>query len=320
MPRLTCLAALAVVVVTTGCASQTLVIPVSTASGALAAARPGGAVRSYDSALRVVAAILVGELELPLPHQLTVFVYPTRLAYADGLASAGRMSRSRAQEIAAYSVGLGQHRQLFINDEALRGACRRAWLGVVAHELTHSAQYELSGGRRGRSEQWLREGMADWVAARVLERLGVSTFRHEHERAMRDVARAWPARDDVRIGLVTIGDPRGWEAGHLRSGGSLAYRLAFLLADELIRGRGWGRVIDYFRAFATSDDRFNHFQTAFGTSVDEFEVDGLGRIRRELGGRDRDWTPLEARPDRVDPALEARMLDRVDPCDGAFDE
>ena len=49
------------------------------------------------------------------------------------------------------------------------------------------SQYELSAGRRGRSEQWLREGMAGWIAARVLERLGEGSFARHRDDALRGV-------------------------------------------------------------------------------------------------------------------------------------
>ena len=308
------LGALALIVaVATGCARQTLILPVSIEPEVLQAGARPGSVRSYESAVHAVASIMVAELGLPLPQRLTVFVYPSRAAYAAGLASVGRMSPQRAEKIAAYSVGLGQHRRLFINDEALRGACPSVWLAVLAHELTHSAQYELSGGRRGRSEQWLREGMADWVAVRVLERLGETTFPRRRERALGEVALAWSGREDTRFDLIELGGPLGWERRHLGSG-QLTYRLAFLATDALIHRSGLDKLIDYFRAFADSDDRFNHFQAAFGVSLEEFEIDALRRIRTDLRGRD--WTPLDEPPSPPDSAREARTLDAVEPCVG----
>src|SRR5262249_62084198 len=92
-----------------------------------------------------------------------------------------------------------------------------AWPGGLAHELTHVVQYQLAGGRRGRSEQWLREGMADWVACQVLERLGVSSFRDERAQVVRAVAGKLPLADEP-LDLVDLGQPRGWEMRHLRSG------------------------------------------------------------------------------------------------------
>jgi hypothetical protein len=49
-------------------------------------------------------------------------------------------------------------------------------VALLAHEMAHSFQYELGGGRRGTSDQWLREGFADWVAIGVLSASRPSRF------------------------------------------------------------------------------------------------------------------------------------------------
>jgi len=149
------------------------------------------------------------ELDLPLPAELTVYVYPTRKGYAQGLMDVGGIAAGRAAELAEHSVGVSQPRRLFLSDEVLRELPWSTRLSVLAHELTHVAQYELSGGRRGESEQWLREGMADWVACWTLERLGEGTFGRERWQAVRAVAHGFPAADGAPLDLVQLGRPRG---------------------------------------------------------------------------------------------------------------
>ncbi|MBI2205090.1 MAG: hypothetical protein HYU41_14675 [Candidatus Rokubacteria bacterium] len=236
--------------------------------------------RGYESAIRAIARLMVAELRLPLPGRLVVFVYPTRAEYEEGLVRQGGLSPTGAARITIASLGLAQQRRLFVNDEALRGAPRRAWLGLVAHELTHVAQYELAGGRRGRSEQWLREGMADWVSARILDRLGEADVDERRGRALRAVA-AVDTDGHEPLDLVVLGHPRGWRARLSEVGTAATYGLAFLLTDELVRRHGLAGLITYFRAFDGSDDRFGHFQRAFGESLREFAPRTLDRIRLE---------------------------------------
>lgn len=275
-------AAVAVALLAAGCAAgSTLVLPIRIEPERLTAPAAARPFTDYESAVRSIAAIMVAELGLPLPRRFTLFIYPTRTEYERGLIRDGHMPQARAAEIAEYSVGLGQHRRLFINDGALRSAPQSASLRIVAHELTHLAQYELSGGRRGSSEQWLREGMADWVTSRTLERLGAGTSLYRRQRAVRTVARALPALEDDMLDLVDLGRPLGWETRHLRVGGQVTYGLALLLTEELIRRRGFESLIAYFQAFANSDDRFGHFRAAFGLSVEEFEAHALDRLRHE---------------------------------------
>jgi hypothetical protein len=293
-----------------GCGRQTLVLPVSIQQDARTTPAQAAPLRGYESAVRAVASVMVSEHGLPLPPRFTLFVYPTREAYAEGLAGAGLMPSLRAAEVAGHSVGLGQHQRLFINDGALRGACGRTWLGLLAHELTHLAQYELSGGRRGRSEQWLREGMAEWVAARVLERLGEDTFGRRRDRALRLVARGLRASGPPD--LLELGEPHGWAAQVFRPDDRLAYPLAFLLADALIRQHGFESVIQYFRAFAQSDDRLGHFQRVLGRSIPEFVSDALARVRFEAEHA----APADERepPTALESTGEARVIDQREPC------
>lgn len=250
---------------------------------------------------------MVGELALPLPRRFTVFIYLTHAEYTEGLVREGLVSGAPATKIAEYSVGVARSRRLLVNDEAFRGARRGAWLGVLAHELTHVAQYELSGGRRGRSEQWLREGMADWVAYTVLERLGEDTFRHQRQRALTAVVRALPAIQDEPRDLVVLGSPAGWAARSARSGRRPIYGLAFLLTDELIRRHGFQSLIAYFGGFVNSDDRFGHFQRAFGRSLEEFQSEALEQIRSEV---EQSTGELMERVFVPDAEPEARLLDR----------
>ena len=55
----------------------------------------------------------------------------------------------------------------------LRGSTGTRGLRCSSHEVAHAAQYEWAGGHRGTSDQWLREGYADWVQAHVLDSMGV---------------------------------------------------------------------------------------------------------------------------------------------------
>jgi hypothetical protein len=242
---------------------------------------------------------MVGELGLLLPSEFVVYVYPTRAGYARGLVEVGHFPRARAVEIATYSAGLGQAGRLFVTDAAFARVPRSRWLGILAHELTHVAQYELSGGRRGRSEQWLREGLADWVACRVLERLGEASVAQEHADALLAVARHLPALGEASVDLVRLGRPLDWEAEHLRAGDALTYRLALLLTAELIQQHGFERLLDYFRAFRDSDDRFGNFERTFGMTVAEFEAQGLGRIRAQLGLTSNPKASAPAPPERA---------------------
>src|SRR2546426_309177 len=113
----------------------------------------------------------------------------------------------------------------------------REWLRLIAHELTHVAQFELAGGE-GRAEQWLAEGMAEHVAFQVLERLDAGSLELHRKVALVRVQRQ-PAFAHGRLDLSTLGSPRDFTLRHQREGSIETYHLSFLLADYLIERHGF---------------------------------------------------------------------------------
>jgi hypothetical protein len=138
------------------------------------------------------------------------------------------------------------------------------------------SQIEMAGGE-GRADQWLAEGMAEWAAFHVLDRLRLDTLIRRRAAAVRDV-RHHPGLVAGRLDLETLGSPKGFTARHLRDGSQQTYQLAFLLADHLIRRDGFDRLAEYFRSFSTRPDRGANFASAFGQSVPEFEQEALAHL------------------------------------------
>ena len=234
------------------------------------------ALTTHDAAVRGIAGILVKDLKLPVPEQVTVYVYASRQVFEQGLIQDAQVSPVRAAELSDFAIGVGKRRQLLFNDEAYetRG---KEWLRLVAHELAHVSQIELAQGE-GRAEQWLAEGMAEWVAFTVLERLGLDTLAQRRTIA-RSGIRSHAALVAARLDLDTLGSPRGFTVRHLREGSLPTYQLAFLMADYLIARDGLPKVVDYFRSFAKRQSRFDNFRGAFGQSLGEFEQEILGHLK-----------------------------------------
>ena len=138
------------------------------------------------------------------------------------------------------------------------------------------AQFELAGGE-GRGEQWLAEGMAEWVAFTVLERLGLDTVRERRLVAMRGIRRQ-AAFAAGRLDLESLGTPRGFTVRHLREGSLATYRLSFLKADYLIARDGFPSMVEYFRSCARVRDRRGNFAAAFGQTIEEFEAEVTGHL------------------------------------------
>jgi hypothetical protein len=260
-----------------GCGSGRLVLPFTVDPSALVKPPHDIAqLSSHEEAIRGIAAILVTDLELPMPTAFTAYVYSGRQGFERGLVVDANVSPIRAAELSEFAVGIGKRRQLLLNDEG--GTARgREWFRLIAHELAHVSQIELAQGE-GRAEQWLAEGMAEWVAFNVLERLALDTVANRRALATSGI-RNHAALVAARLDLETLGNPRGFTVRHLREGSLPTYQLAFLMADYLITRDGFPRVVGYFRSFERKQDRHANFRDTFGQSLEHFELEVLGHLK-----------------------------------------
>jgi hypothetical protein len=273
------LAAALLIVLTSfaGCGSGRVVLPFTVDPATLAAPTLVTAqLASHEDAIRGIATILVRDLRLPMPPVFTAYVYSGREGFERGLVADAHVSPIRAAELSEFAVGIGKRRQLLLNDEG--GTARgREWFRLIAHELAHVSQIELAQGE-GRAEQWLAEGMAEWVAFNVLERLSLDTVVNRRAMATAGI-RNHAALVAARLDLETLGNPRGFTVRHLREGSLPTYQLAFLMADYLVTRDGFPRVVAYFRSFERKQDRYSNFRDTFGQSLEQFELEVLGHLK-----------------------------------------
>ena len=260
-----------------GCGSGRVVLPFTLDPAAsVAPPRDSAQFVSNEAAIRGIAAILVHDLGLPMPPTFTAYVYSGREGFERGLVLDGNVSPVRAAELSEFAVGIGKRRLLLLNDEG--GTARgREWFRLIAHELGHVSQIEMAQGE-GRAEQWLAEGMAEWVAFNVVERLGLDTVARRRALATAGI-RNHAALLAARLDLETLGNPRGFTVRHLREGSLPTYQLAFLMADYLITRDGFSRVVAYFRSFERRQDRHANFRDTFGQSLELFEIEVLGHLK-----------------------------------------
>jgi hypothetical protein len=262
-------------VLVAGCGSSRLVLPFLIDPLAMATPPNAASMRSHEEAVLGIAAIMAKDLRMPLPAQFTVYVYSGRQPFEQGLINDAQVSPVRAAELSEFAVGIGKRRQLLLNDEAASGG--REWLRLIAHELAHVSQIELAQGE-GRAEQWLAEGMAEWAAFTVLERLSLDTLGSRRMMAIAGI-RNHAALVAARLDLETLGNPRGFTVRHLREGSLPTYQLAFLMADYLITRDGFPRVVAYFSSFERRQDRHANFRGTFGQSLDQFELEVLAHLK-----------------------------------------
>ena len=234
------------------------------------------ALRTTDEAVRGIAAIMATRFGLPIPDRVMVRVYDGRRAFEQGLMRDARVSPVQASKLSDFAIGVGARGQVLLNDRPA-DRTQRERLRLIAHELTHVSQIELAGGE-GRGEQWLAEGMAEWVAYSTLERLSLDSMGRRRMAATAGL-HLQATRLEGGLDLEARGTPRGFTDWHTREGGLATYQLAFLMTDYLIEQQGFDRMKTYFASFRTSTDRRGNFDRAFGETILDFEADVLAYLR-----------------------------------------
>ena len=269
-------AALLALVVIATCGAARVVIPFTIDPATIPVPRDARSLNNHEAAVRGLTGILVRELGLPMPATFTLYVYGGRQTFEHGLVSDAQVAPARAPELSEFAVGIGKRRQLLLNDDGAQPRGRE-WLRLIAHELAHVSQIEMAQGE-GRAEQWLAEGMAEWVAFTSLERLGLDTLANRRALATAGI-RNHAALVAARLDLETLGNPRGFTVRHLKEGSLPTYQLAFLMADYLIERDGFPRMVDYFKSFERRQDRHSNFRDTFGQSLDQFEKEVLAHLK-----------------------------------------
>ena len=240
-------------------------------AGTTAGVQVIGGPRTED--IERVVDILTQDLGLPLPTGTRVHVYTTREAFRRGLVKDAAMGEEGADELAAFAIGIARPGRALLNGRLAGGG---EWLRLVAHELTHVAQFELAGGE-GRAEQWLAEGMAEHVAFQALERLDEGSLAMHRRVALVRVQRQ-PAFAHGRLDLSTLGSPRDFTLRHQREGSVETYHLTFLLADYLIARHGFDAMLEYFGRLKRQSSEAA-FRSAFGYSIAAFETQALAHLQ-----------------------------------------
>ena len=228
-----------------------------------------------------VASFVSETLRLPLSSPVWAYFYRSRAAFESGLVNDARFYSWVARDQASFAWGLGTYYGIFLRGDKLDAAPLHDRVGLIAHEFAHVSQYELSGGRRSTSEQWIREGVADWVRFQALDYFGLRPYAESRERMVTLLRRQGLERLPA---LSDLGTSREWNVARADLGQIATYVQAFVAADWLIERHGRGAAVEYFRLFAQVEDRERNFEEAFGVPLEAFEA--------EFGERLKSWLAL----------------------------
>jgi hypothetical protein len=248
-----------------GCAGTSGAFEIVTAAAPPDPAHESARAGEYRADLAAIGDAFEEALSLPRPD-VALVLFSSRRSFEQGLLEIGYPS-ALARSASAFNA-IGGARAILLNAGVVDRFDRSRRVRLLAHELVHSVQYEFGGGTRGASEQWLREGFADWVACRIAAHLGFGSFGACREDRLRDLAGARfglpPAPLDA---LVTF--PQ-WVEAQRRYEAPL-YAQAFVAAELLVDTYGIPAIVGYFERFRDTTDYEGAFADAFGLERAEFE-------------------------------------------------
>jgi hypothetical protein len=241
------------------------------------AIRPAATVDRIAEYGEAAASVLaVSERGLGFQPFPVVFQFcPDTAAFEATLLEAG-YDRALARDTSRTMQAVGGYRRIVLNEAALAGQPWPSRVATLAHEVGHSLQYEWAGGQRGASDQWLREGFAEWMSLQVLDKLRglpMSSARRRYLLILQQKSPSAPSAPALED-MVTF---RQWVALGKRPG-STQYAQAFLAVDFLIERHGLPALVDYFQRFANSSDRGANFRAAFGEDLASFAAAANQRL------------------------------------------
>lgn len=235
--------------------------------------------RNYQAAMESIVAFMRGELGIPFPPRVSLYLYPNQTAFEGGLQEEAGFAPMSAVRTAGYASAVATNGKVLVNEVDIAWVPWKRCIEILAHELIHVSQRHLAGGRRGWSVQWLREGFAEWATTATLDRLGFESREVRFAKARGQVR--WVSDGGDLPALRQLMSQSGWAAVQDKPDGAASYELAMLATDFLIGRVGVPAVIRYFQDSGVLDPRGN-FAQAFGLTLFEFEAEFATHLKEIL--------------------------------------
>lgn len=268
-----------------GCASTPLVLTVPPRADAVRPPAYGS--QDYSGALAAIVSVMERDLKLP-PVEASVTLYFSQTSYESGVVAESEKDLERlrqqlgpranqlreeelvfsARRFAVSSVAVGMYKKVLVNEGRLAKYPWAEWVKVLAHELTHTIERNLVEGRLTASDQWLREGFAEWVGYQVADTFGAETFAKSRDRILDSIANAKSYQTFPSLTQLTRNAE--WLTWSKTLGRAATYGQALIAVDLLVEQKGLPAVVEYFRLFGKLNNRERNFTMAFGEPISAF--------------------------------------------------
>ena len=211
--------------------------------------------KTIEEAIAAIMTVCAEDLGFPPIEPFRLYLYKDPDAYSFYTDGFPRMREDNIR----LTLAAPHENTLHINFAISKGQPWGMLLRLLAHDYGHNLEFSLIGGAQPRS-QWLREGFADWIAAKVMDALGWESYASSISRAERELARYGPTLP-LLSQLETTAD---WLRVLDRPKGRVGtYDVAFLAVNKLVEKRGAAGIMDYFQS--------ENFPDSFGLTRGEFD-------------------------------------------------
>lgn len=245
-------------------------------------AGPGVSAYDYQMVCRAVRLTdrVVGEkCGLALEHDVKVTVVRDVIDYMAALQREAALDGDSSVHQATSSAGTSRFDRVIINLGALPRHSDAIF--VTAHELTH--QYQFAGRGDWSRLNWLTEGMADVIAAHVVE-ADLAEERRAGEAARFRAAWQEAVRADGRCpGLAELDRRQDWVRAMERFG-AVVYRRAGTAVFALTEARGYGALASYVKLVEAGMEAETAFAAAFGRTPGAFRREHDEWLARQPAG------------------------------------
>lgn len=226
-------------------------------------------VDATNRTVEAAQAFFAREYGLELDHDVRVILAGDKNDFVEALVHDGKASPVAADEKAEYALGVSGRSTII--ERPGRQAKPDEVAFLLCHELTHQYQVQVAKGRFA-AVHWLSEGVADYLAARLVADMGLGRldgFRRRWEKTV--------AASPDRPRLAGLHGWEDWHAARKRFGAGLIYRMSGLAVLELVDRKGSAALFDYFKALRDMPPE-QAFEKAFDLDLATFEVQAEGRM------------------------------------------
>jgi hypothetical protein len=267
-------------------------------------------IQTVEQAMAAIVTVCRDDLGLPAVDPLYVHLYKNTASFA----FYGHGWRTLPMDVANV-VASAQRNEIHVNLEATGQHAWGSLVELLAHEYGHNIHNNLTS-TTSRLEQWLTEGFASWVGAKVLHSLGWVDYGISIQSALSELG----YHRNVLSQLSWLSDKRNWKSLSEKPKGWIrTYTVAFVATHKLIEQQGIETVVNYLKS-GSFDASFGISKDAYRSTIEKYFVEALTETQKpfvidkpewKLGDQ---WSYLEIQPGQR--RILARQIVREDVYEG----